>query len=177
MRKILTILIAVISIQTFGQIPTDPATKKFIYEAVVGADSIKGDAIYNNAKEWLSRNLKSSDNNISFDKDSKTMTTTGNIHLENRVGWCEHKDINLNFKFSVFVKDGRYKYIVENFYVSYYNVCGLGSNSPISEPFEELDFGNKQKEKVYNEADTKVKGMISELEKYIKSPTSAKKDW
>jgi hypothetical protein len=178
MKKSITILVAFISLNAFGQIPMDAATKKFVYEAIVKVDSIKTEVIYNNAKEWIVRNLKSSDNNMSFDKESKTITSTGNMHLEDRGGLCLYKEFNLNFKFSVFIKEGRYKYIIENFYISYYKDCSQGKISPVSGAFENLDIGKKQNEKVFNEADIKFKSMISDLEKYIKSsPAINKSDW
>ncbi len=176
-KTILTIVLFSLSLLAFGQMPVDSASHHFVYTGVVKVDSLNVDAIFNSSKEWLVRHLKSSDNNVNLtDKESKSLTATGNIHLENRSGLCAYKDINLNFKFSVFVKEGRYKYIVENFYCSYAKDCGQYGRTPESMPFEELDFGNSKKEKVYTEANTKMLELINDLEKFIKSKTGGKKD-
>lgn len=179
-KGILLLTLSILIIRLFGQIPTDSVSNLFVYDGVVKVDSLSSEIIFNSAKEWLVRNLKSSDNNINLnDQNSKSLTVTGNIHLEDRGGLCAYKDINLNFKFSIFIKEGKYKYVVENFFYSYLKMCGnYGGNSPVSGPFEKLDFGKAIKEKVYKEANIKILFFIADLEKNIKLSADKKKnDW
>jgi len=158
----------------FSQIiPTDPTSHKFLYEGVVKIDSMKSEQIFKKAREWTLRNLKSSDSNVNLDdKDYKSLTSTGNIHLQNRMGLHNYSDMNLNFKFTIFVKDGRYKYIIENLYISYHKDLLTAGSS-----LEELDFGTSNKEKVYTEVNLKINSLLKEFETFIKANSDSKNDW
>src|SRR4051812_12967926 len=104
MKKTILLFI-LLAVKGFGQMPTDAATGLFMYEGVVKADSLTKDQLFNSAKEWLVRTLKSSDNNVNLnDRESGSLTVTGNLKLEDRAAFCAYRNINLNFKFSVFVK-------------------------------------------------------------------------
>lgn len=180
------ILITTFSLFTFcvrAQMDFDVISERIIYESVVHVDSVPASQLYDRAKEWMVRNLKSADNNNNLsDKESGSLTSTGNIKLEDRSNFgCRFTDFNLNFKLSVFVKEGRYKYIIENFYHSYLRQCSgstyvKATTTPESGPFEKLDFTKNKNEKIYNEANGKVVSMIAELEKAMKTTTVKKRD-
>lgn len=177
---ILIFVLNIISVKTFGQMPIDSSSKLFVYEGVVKVDSMNSEHLYNKAKEWIVRTLKSADNNINLnDKDHKSITSTGNTHLEDVkiTTLLYYTDINLNYKFSIFFKDGRYKYIVENFYCSYF-VSGISNGtSPKSEPFEQIRLKKKQKTKIYKDANNKILNLISDLERNIKPNSKKTNDW
>ncbi len=177
--KTLKLILALVFISAHGfaqQIPMDSVAHRFVYEGIVKVDSISKAEIFSRAKEWIVRNLKSSDSNVNLDdKESKSLTSAGNIHLENRLGHY-YSNINLNFKLSVFVKDEKYKYIVESFTINY--IKGAHGLFSVSGPLEELEFNKSNKEKTYTEINTKILSLLKDLEAFNNSKENdKKKDW
>ena len=119
-------------------IPTDSLTGKFKYEQVIQADSIKQADIYDRAKNWIVRTLKSSDNAVNLDDSNKgSINATGNILLSDQGGGpVKYRSVVVNFKFNVYCKDGRYKIIIDNFILNYDLVGNSGGTSAVSTSLE-----------------------------------------
>ncbi|MFA7380709.1 MAG: DUF4468 domain-containing protein [Bacteroidia bacterium] len=160
----------------YGQtIPTDSLTGKFKYEQVIQADSLKQSDIYTGAKNWIVRTLKSSDNAINLDNLNKSsLNATGNLLLSNQ---GRFNNITVNFKFSVYCKDGKYKVVVDNFSLNYiYKSIEDGSSQQRMVSLEEgfkneylYKKGGKLIENTYVEINDKIKKMIDELESSVLS--------
>jgi len=154
-------------------IPTDSLTGRFKYEQVIQAEVIKQADIYDRSKNWIVRSLKSSDNAINLDDSNKgSIIATGNILLNDQSGFLKYTNVVLNFKFSVYCKEGKYKIIVDNFILNY-NVHLVGEIQPRTTPLEEgfkkegVYKGKKQTDKTYIEVDEKIKKMILELKSSV----------
>src|SRR5258708_984965 len=98
-------------------LPKDSVTGKVTYQGIIKVDSLPKKELYLRAKDWVVRTLKSSDNNINIDdKDYNSLTSTGNILLPdigNRMSYL-FTERHLNFKLTIYFKDGRVKYLMEN---------------------------------------------------------------
>ncbi|MFN3445387.1 MAG: DUF4468 domain-containing protein, partial [Bacteroidia bacterium] len=105
-------------------------------------DSLSKDELYKRGREWMLRTLKSGDAQVSLsDDDKNSLTGTGNILLENESGtYCYTTDRGINFKISVFFKEGRVKYLIEHVVFHETLVCminGSTRTTPQTYPFEQ----------------------------------------
>jgi len=107
--------------KNYGQLPKSELGE-IIFENVVQQDGLTKEEIYKKAKLWIVTTLKSGDNMVELGGDESTnITGTGNVILSDQNysgarGYSyEMQNISLNFKFSIFCKDSRYKYRIENF--------------------------------------------------------------
>jgi len=161
--------IAIASSEVKAQIPVDEATNKFKYQVKFAIADMSQEVIYGKAKDWIVRNLKSSDNIIALDDENKaTITSSGNLRLQNRAKLgCICKDALLNFKFTVKSEDGNFTIFVENFDHYYLKECFKADNqttrTPVQSPLESIDgFNSKLTSKLYEEVDTLIKELIKQ---------------
>ena len=113
---------------------------KAVLDTVVVSDTIQSAVLYERAREWMLRNLKASDNQVSLEDDSKTrLIGTANLLLPGKKGPDKsiHTDRVLNFKLSIFLREGRYRVVAENIVYSYRFVRGT-ADLPIRNTAEEL---------------------------------------
>lgn len=127
MKKALMLfsLITLFAVDVFAQddveiLKKDDATGDFYYEEVVTADGLKQDELFKRAKAWILANLKTGDNNITFDDKNYSTVNTGAMKVKTlkSMSLVIH-DGYFDFKFHVWCKDGRYKLRLDNvmFYV------------------------------------------------------------
>ena len=156
---------------SYGQtIPKDEETGKFKYQKVVQAEGLTQAEIYERAKNWVLRTLKSGDNIIDLDDDkNESINATGNILLKDQTN-IYTKNV-LNFKFNVYVKEGRFKVIVENFTLHYVLLNSESRITALEEGYKKEGFfnGSKKTQKMYLDVDDNVKKMLADIEKAVKS--------
>jgi hypothetical protein len=175
--------------QSFGQLPRDE-TNKVVFEDVVKQDDFSKKDIYDKAKLWIVTTLKSGDNMVELGGDESTdITGTGNVALPEQTypaggTMITMVNISVNFKFSIFCKDGRYKYKVENFTLR--SVVSNGYNAmEYRDPLENLIIrGLESKKKkgksdviiqlIHEDTNNAINSLISDLKKEI---NSKKEDW
>lgn len=155
-------------------LPVDSTTGKVVYQGIIKVDTIGKRELYTRAKDWVVRTLKSSDNNINLDdKDFNSLTATGNIMLPdigNRMS-VMFTERYFNLKISIYFKDGRVKYVLENIVHS----CMKTMKFPIG-PFtngiEDLQslqgMNEKWRNETYGQVDAKIKGLIESLSVVLK---------
>jgi len=113
-----------------AQVPIDSTTGQVKYTEVIQVKDASKEKIYKKAKTWIASNFKSSDN----------MTETDDVNFEKLVGtgtlivdslrlpyWGKvyAKRAYINFKFIVFIKEGKCKYSIENFMLYYVGDMGI----------------------------------------------------
>lgn len=187
MKQLLITLILFTFVTAFGQtIPKDEETGKFKYEKIIQAENLSQVEIYDRAKSWVVRTLKSGDNVVNLDDKSKAaITATGNILLENQRGFLyRYENVVLNFKFNVYAKEGRFKIIVDNFTIHYdlvFDDTSKARSSSLEDGFskEGLVKGKKATEKMHAEVELKMKKLISDIEATILTQTmeTENDDW
>jgi len=127
MKNLIAILaLNVFYLTSFGQLPIDAETGKVVYTEVVDLNGLNKKDIYQKAKLWVVSNLKAGDNMVELEgSNSDQIVGTGNLVFDDiPTGYGNGKrdkitSVNLNFKFIVFIKDGKYKYEVSNFLLTY----------------------------------------------------------
>jgi hypothetical protein len=179
---------------TFGQkketpiLPIDSATSKITYSEVVFVDSLTNkNELFLRAREWFAKTYKSSMNVIQMeDKENGKiigkallkvfMTTFVDSQLESGF---------INYSISIYIKDGRYKYEITDFYHTGMFINSSVGTSPDGGPCEKLFnekkgfWGNSYK-KTYGsylyQMDNNIKSLISNL-KTAMSTNTKKQEW
>lgn len=122
----ITIFLIFLSIAGISQIVFDEEKQAAIMEGVVEVENSNQEELYNRAKLWMAGNLKSSDNQTLYDDEShQQIIASGNLLLDNK-GLQINR--SLNFKLSVFFKDGRFKYVVDQMVLDLTNTSLDGTN-------------------------------------------------
>lgn len=153
-------------------------TDDFKLEEVVRVESASKEQLFQNAKHWVFKLLKSSDNLIHLDdENNNNIIATANLMLETRVTFaCMLHDTKLDYKLTIALKDGRYKYTIDNMIHRYVGNCGEGENIHRSAYLKDIGFSKKKRAKVYKEVDQKLKVIIADLKQSMVTPI-AEADW
>ena len=149
----------------------DSATGKYKYEELIQAEGISQKDIYQRAKAWIVRNLKSSDNMTQLDD-----ATMSSLVATGFIGMAAYQGLSYGFKLSVYCKEGRYKVIIDNFNL---NNSFLGISGPLEEPNNKKLLGPPLLKKSMLEISEKNKAMIQDLKSTIASGSipGDKGDW
>lgn len=130
-------------------------------EGIVSADDLSKDELYEVSRVWLTQNMKSADGQILLDDDDKSkIVSTGNVLLEKYAGTSIVR--SLNYKLSMFFKEGRMKYVFENIVISADN-----SHTALDDYMSERI--GKKKKKFQLEIDEVLAKLISKYENQLKS--------
>lgn len=131
------------------------------YSGVVQIDSLNKDQLYLLAKKWFVNTYKSAKAVIQLDdKENGVITGKGTFAFSSLVN-----DTYIDHTISIFVKDGRYKYVLTNF---------IYENKDKSFDIENIPWGYGKK-MICSTIDAKAKMIIASLEEYMKTPQ--KDDW
>lgn len=116
---ILCLVFILTSFNSFGQntqFPIDSLTGGIKYSDVVKVDSVSSNILYLRAKEWFAHSFVSAQNVIQFD-DKETGKIIGKgLFKVNTITLGNHDAGNVKFTVEILVKDGRYKYIITDFW-------------------------------------------------------------
>ena len=101
-------------------LPIDSASNKITYTKVVWLDtSLTQLELFSRAREWFARAFKSSNNVIQMeDKDAGKIVGKGLTQVYCKSMGADRKCGFVNFTISIYLKDGRYKYEITDFYHS-----------------------------------------------------------
>lgn len=121
----LFISLSIISFSSFGQketpkLPIDKSTNKITYSEVVPVDSsVSKQELFGRAREWFAKTYRSSTNVIQMeDKESGIIVGKALFQVYHRALGSNYPSGYINYTISVYLKDGRYKYVFTNFYHS-----------------------------------------------------------
>lgn len=158
-----------------AQFPKDEETGKVKFTGVVDLPGMSKDVIFKKAQLWIVTTLKSGDNMVELNGvNSDHIIGAGTINLDsikvNTGGDKYSKKAYLNFKFIVFYKDNKLKYIVENFSLHYTYHYVIGASLELTEIDTELEdiatpevFSKKDKIEFTNKSTDYIKGRIGVL--------------
>ena len=189
---ILTLILSAFSV--FGQnvtpiLPIDSLTKQITYSEVIKVDSLESKMVlYSKAREWFAKTYKSSSDVIQMDdKESGKLVGKALMQVYHKALGSSFPSGYINYTISIYVKDGRYRYEITNFYHSGQYVSG-GNRIP--------DYGVCEKminttdktmgmsyQKTYNyylyQMDNNIKGLIADLKKTMatKTTNSSTEEW
>jgi hypothetical protein len=123
--KSLTVLpLLLIRLAAFSQqivtpsLPIDSTTRLITYSEVVKLDtSLKKIELFSRAREWFAKNYNSSNNVIQMeDKESGKIVGKALMRVYHKALGSDHPSSHINYTISIYLKDGRFKYEIANFY-------------------------------------------------------------
>lgn len=171
-----------------AQLPKDESGK-VMYSNIVELDGLTKQEIYEKTKFWVMSNLKSGDNMTQFDEEKfDQIIGTGNLILQvdnkdKKIKKMKLKEGFLNFKFIVFIKDGKLKYQVGNLNLSFsrmilhqlYPEITTGLDNISDAPNFSKKWQVRYKEYVAKLVDENVKAFMADFEKSMK--ITEDKEW
>ena len=179
MKEIFTLLLTTLTFSIcLAQFPIDSETGEVKYLDVVELPNLNKQEIYKKVKFWMVSTLKSEDNMVELEgSNSEQIIGTGNIIIDSIWVYKKRKNIyrnaNLNFKFIVFIKDGKLRYSFENFF------CTLRSGLQINIPEVKSTKGvadKKDKDEWTKDTSLRIHNKILLLIKNFKTEIQKKDD-
>jgi len=164
MKKIISLLIlSSLTFHVFGQekfLDILPLQDSIVtYSGVVQVDSADMNTLYLRAKKWFVMTYKSAKDVIQLDdKENGEITGKGDFKIE-----YYNLAPNISHTISIFVKDGRYKYVITQF--SYSDTLG---NKFAIEDIPKVWIGKK---KLCAKVDEEAQVIIMSIEKSMKMKT------
>lgn len=116
--------------------PIDSATGKITFQDVVQINGLKKDDLFNKVKLWIINNYPSPKDVINTeDKDIGVLKLKPLFKRQVKDGNFTYEDV-INFDLDIYIKDGRYKYIITNMKSSTVTSRSTSlDNNPIEKPF------------------------------------------
>lgn len=118
MKKLFFLLISLIPFFAFSQTDTIPMNSagEYEYSGIIEVDSATADKLYSNAKLFVMNAFKSGKDVMQMsDDNSKSTVGRGSIELDYSGMASMNRDNYVSFKFVIQCKDGKYRYIINNF--------------------------------------------------------------
>ena len=102
----------------YAQSPELPLENgKIIYTEVVEVESKSKDDLYTSAREWFAKSYNSANNVIQMDdKESGKIVGKALMPVYHKAFGSDYDSGNIHYTISIYLKDGRYKYEVSDFY-------------------------------------------------------------
>ncbi len=147
------------------------------YEEVVTAPNLKQDEIFKRAKAWILANMKTGDNNITFDEKDFSIVNSAAMKVDQKNFFTYAiLDGVMDFKFHVWIKEGKYKLRVDN--ITYHLLLGQGAErSSKTESYNGLK-DNKYSRHLKGQAEEKLYSLVNVFKKAIETEAKQdKKDW
>lgn len=174
MKKILLICL-IFSSKAFAQLPVDSNTHLVTYSGIVTVNGTQ-EELYSRAREWFAKTYNSAQNVIQMDSKDKIV---GKALMQ---AYYKGGDYGyINYTISLYLKDGKYKYEISNFYHTGEAVVGSYVGIPDYGTCEEMmNEKNKHAQKVgyalITQLDENIKSLIADLELNMNNKVTAK-DW
>jgi hypothetical protein len=103
----------------YSRLPVDSVTHLVTYSAVVPVEGATKEELYLRAKEWLARSIVDSKAASRMDdKEAGTLVYYGTIKNASTSALSDNGG-TYGLVFAVYTKDGRYKYVIDQFTYSY----------------------------------------------------------
>lgn len=115
---LLPIILLAISSSVFAKKDKDVVdilSPEGVYEEVIQIPNTTQSELFNRAKTWILQNMMTDDNNIMFDDKEYTINNNGTLKIDPKSTfmWVIKSGVT-NFKFHVWLKDGKYKFRIDN---------------------------------------------------------------
>ena len=155
-------------------LPLDPETQQVTYQGVVEVPGVSKDALYDRALEWMAKTYQSANDVVQIkDKEQGKLLAKGGILFFNDnkapVGFVVHTQ-------TIYVKDGRYKYLMTGFKHQNTVATGYGprdgSMGPLEQATPPTGFRDKLWYEMLQSTHDKVQAMIAGLEKAMQAKGS-----
>lgn len=178
MKLILILFFALINFFSFGQngnsIPIN-IQGKYEYTGIVNVDSASANKLYSNAKLFIVEAFKSG-KSVTQMNDDNTNTVAGSANDEIITKGFVGSAIDKRIKFKILIqcKDGRYKYTINNFEISFLSQM-VDQTVPLEyeKGFKNKYLTKKQTAQVYQTLNDDMQNLIVELKRYMTSQSES----
>lgn len=146
----LIICLSLFALPVISQIEFNEESQSAVMEGVVEVENATKEQLYDRAKLWVASNLKSSDTQAFYDEEThEQIVTNGNLLLDNKAMQINR---SVNFKLSLFFKEGRFKYTIDQIVMGVTNTSLDRSNQSriiksVNEIYEKYHRKNKKRSK------------------------------
>jgi hypothetical protein len=159
----------------------DATSGDYYYEEVVEISGVKKEEIYDRAKKWVVANFKTADNNISFNDQEMSIVNSAAVKIDKKMfTGVLIQDGAYDFKFHVWVKDGKYKVRVDNimYYLLIERSGGFAEKGLKNETYAYGDLkDNKWSNYVKKQSADKTASVLAVMKDAVQNNTApAKKD-
>ncbi|WP_375418163.1 DUF4468 domain-containing protein [uncultured Hymenobacter sp.] len=144
-------------------LPFDETTHQITYQGVVDVPGLTKDQLYVRAHEWLAKAYRSANDVIQMqDKEAGRLVGKGTTRVMVRgydAGYVRHT-------LTIYLKDGRYKYVLTDLSHDAPGLKNFVSGGPLERPNGEVMVmgGKKQWDEVRRDADRDARRLVSELQ-------------
>jgi hypothetical protein len=161
-------------------LPIDAESHLVDYTGVVEIPASTQDQLYTRAFEWVAKQYPAAGNAL-VDKEKGRITVQGTTHPRyngNEFGTVSHT-------FTIYVKNGKYKYDFTNFRHDYRGAGAQGGDASLG-PFENetprkmvmmSGLLHRVWNSIRNDTDSQIKALIADLDHYMKGQTKDKSDF
>ena len=169
-------------------LPFDTTTGKITYTEVVRVDSsLTKSELYSRASGWLAEISRSTKGKLRWaDRNNGKIICNALMQAYCKNGWGANEECgNIRYTISIFLKDGRYKYEITDFYHT--GQTAGATTIPDYGPCEKMintadKAGGISMQKTYNQIlndmDNNIRKLIGDLKSVMaKKPTPKKDDW
>ncbi len=176
MRYLLLSLMMFTSLQAAiaqGDLPINAATGHVEYTEVVNVDGVTADKLYNRAEYWFNNYYKNPGSVIQEANTDKNISGKHFVTIYNEVNGKKNQKGNVRYFIDVFVRDGRFKYTINDIY--FYQIPKIYIEEWLDESAPNasvnLDYILQVKEE--------LNALLADLKKTMASPipTEAADDW
>ena len=158
--------------------PFDSATNLITYNGIVEQEESGSDSLYARAKRFAEKNLGKGKELYEMDKRNQKLVVNGSIPAFAYINKYNKKTIGkFQFKMTILVKEGRYKYTITNF-VHESEVSASGGK-PVRNYFEYYNSSTtniQAYDKVLRYADKDIKETIQKFQLAMREPKLADED-
>jgi hypothetical protein len=153
-----------------AQMPYDSAKGKVVYTEVVQVDgALTKDVIYTGIRAWFAQKYNSASHVLKMDdKETGTLVCKAIDKVTPKLSLGASVDFTVSYTLTIMIKDGRYKYEIQEFYVDNKNRIE-----------EYLNPVNKRAAKLLNQiveqTDNDMRALISSLKKSVN--TTSDSNW
>jgi len=164
---------------SFSQVFWNEESQSAKMEGIIQIEDVQIEELYERSKVWVAANITSANKQTVSDQDSlKQLIGAGNLILSSGAG----PNQTLNFNITIFIKDGRIKYIVNKLVLINYSGTLYSGGEPT---FQDLDAlyekrfkKGQDKKDIQILIDEKLTSLIKTLENTLtKSSKSETEGW
>ena len=162
------IILMLISVSVYAQMPLDAETKKFTYQEVVEVSEVDKSELYTRARSFYVKEYNNADAVIQMD-DKDAGRIMGKGYFE--VIWWMNQPRKIYHTLTIDVKDGKYRFVITDFRMDFsenYNIMTL------EDPADGVKGSGLPK--LYTRTDEKVKLLIDRLKNHMLKSVKSE-DW
>jgi hypothetical protein len=167
----MVLLFSIINLSAQVSLPIDSITQRITYTEIIKLDSTyTKDQLYSIIREWTSKSFKSSQDVIQMDdKENGKLIIKALFPTYYKLLGMNAWQGDIYFTFSIYIKDGRYKYEVTNF--NHVGGTRRGETFPTLGSCESLINGTgimaSRQEKIVNQIPENILPLINSLKSVI----------